>query len=65
MKDNYHSNSLCWYCERTSFNYCQWTDKGKPIPGWVAEPKVKKKSLGSNGDLHTFRVKSCPLFKRG
>lgn len=54
-------SQLCWLCGRAT-GKCPWSSCLRPVKGWTAEPITTK---DKEGDIHTYRIKSCPLFIEG
>lgn len=60
----YKTNSLCWECANAVPNPkknigCEWSCKGKEVPGWEAIPRWSGKRILS------YRVLTCPKFVKG
>ena len=54
-----YEQTLCWGCKNTDRHKCSWFNPAdpQPVPGWVAEPRVKS-VIGE-----TYLVKECPNFE--
>ena len=58
-----HTHTLCWNCAHSVHpDVCPWVDDFTPVPGWTA---VKTSLMqDSVQPYESYRVVSCPLFKR-
>lgn len=57
-------DTLCWSCEKcTGGSDCPWANRFEPVEGWDAVPTKIKMTPEKESD--SFKVLSCPLFKRG
>ena len=60
-----YTPQLCWTCKKACGGCC-WSAEFIPIPNWIAVPTIIKNSLGDGkGDLHSYRIISCPEYKKG
>ena len=63
--------TICWDCEnavpsRDGSKGCPWSVEGKPIQGWTAKRKdVLVIVCGRRRKIESYRVKKCPMFKKG
>jgi hypothetical protein len=63
-------DTICWDCKKsTGGEDCPWANEFKPVEGWDATPTTIKmigKSKRNKGKIEpSFKVNSCPLFKKG
>ncbi len=67
--DNGFSNTICWDCENAVPNKkgrgCSWSMSFEPVEGWDAERSDLNMQNRKQGDIESYIVKSCPLFKQG
>lgn len=56
MSNGLASATLCWDCKR-AIGGCRWSEKLKPVKGWVAVSVEKDTG-------RTYNVIECPLFIR-
>lgn len=54
-----NEETLCFSCENALCN-CTWSQRFKPVPGWVATPTVIKRG---EEPIHSFHVHQCPMYK--
>ena len=53
-------------CHAYGGSICCWINRHVPVDGWEAEYTVKKyRDMGLIRLTETYRVISCPLFKKG
>lgn len=60
-------DQLCWDCANACGG-CSWSAKGEPVPGWKAEPVIIRNHLNrgsENFSAKSFKIYSCPKFRRG
>lgn len=50
------NHTLCWCCEKSVKGGCEWSDRKREVPGWVAE---------RDEQMNSYKVIDCPKFKRG
>ena len=55
------SMQLCWDCKK-AINGCNWSRKGEPVDGWVAEPTFVK--LSTSQLVPSYRISQCPEFEQ-
>lgn len=53
----------CWTCKKACGG-CRWSDKLKPVKGWVAI-KVKRKDDTGEKNLTGYKIISCPEHEEG
>lgn len=53
--------SICFDCQNGYAHKCKWVAFKTPIPGWKAEKRVFKQTVGTG---FTYQVTSCPNFKK-
>ena len=51
-------DSLCWDCENSTTNGCEWAKSFAPVDGWKAIPSVA-------GESDSYLVLECPKFEKG
>ena len=51
-------DSLCWDCENSTTNGCEWAKSFTPVDGWKAMQSVA-------GTSDSYCVFECPKFKKG
>ncbi len=51
--------TLCWDCAKATGG-CSWSEKLKPVQGWVAQ----EAKPSSSKPYVTYLVIECPLFER-
>lgn len=49
----------CWTCQNYATG-CSWSENNVPVPGWIAEPVIRKHRGKENGI--GYKVLSCPEY---
>lgn len=52
-------DTLCWCCEKSTIDGCDWMAHKIPVKGWEAIRRI------NNDKLECYRVLKCPEFVRG
>lgn len=52
---------LCWGCKKATGG-CRWSDRLKPVKGWVVEKTIIKLSWKKGGEAESYLVINCPEF---
>lgn len=51
---------LCWTCANAT-GFCEWSRKGKPVPGWDAEGLIVK--LPDHRVMLSYDIMHCPKYR--
>lgn len=61
--------TICWDCENAVPNKrdrgCGWSRKFEPVEGWDAIRADLSMKNRKQGDVESYIVRFCPLFKQG
>ena len=57
-------DTLCWDCGKaTGKGDCPWANKFQPVDGWKAKPTTIKMRSHPDGEIQSYKVIECPLYK--